>query len=787
MSLIIILSMKYFVIFVVVLLVFQQGFSQEIVINEFVSSNETGIQDSDGDYSDWIEIYNASDELINLEGYMLSDEEDLPDKWIFPWVEILPQEFVLVFASNKEDIYPGELHANFKISQSGETLLFSDPQGEIASLVQAVYVPTDQSYGRIRDGETEMLIISHPTPAYSNAESNAVYCSHTSGFYANEFELNLIPSNEDIQIRYTLNGEIPNVNSTLYTQAIVMDNISGAPNNISNIPTTPLEGPWQLDEYIWQEPDTVYKANVLRFASFNDDTILSEIANRTFFVDEEIPNRYTFSLISIITDSLNLFQYDTGIYIPGVTFEEEGWSWVPVGNYHRRGREWERNIHISFFENNGELAFETNAGMRMRGWGSTAFPQKSFGVYFRKEYGLKNIEYPIFPDALSDKYKRLVFRSSGNDFLYTHFRDAVLQNILRPMNFEYQRFSPSVVFINGEYWGIHNMREKYDEYYFDYQYDIDQDSIIILGACGYEDVGSNEDYFELSDYLVNNDISLSEHYNYVKTYLDIQNFIDYEIAEIFYANYDWPCNNHRLWKTTASDSKWRYLIYDLDLSFDFFDDASYDTPSMEHATNDGDEWPYCDCSNYFFKRLLENDDFKEEFISRFAFHLNTTFNSESVIDSINKYKILFEPEMAEQIERWFYPEDMSSWNEQVEKMIYFAQHRPCYMRENIMNFFDLEEFDFSCDNSSTYELNGGHQLTIVPNPSNGKNIHISLLKNKRVYGHYKIFSFDGKIVAQDRVDQNIIKLDLSYLLDGIYYISLESDKQNYVGKIVITH
>ncbi len=451
-----------------------------------------------------------------------------------------------------------------------------------------------------------------------------------------------------------------------------------------------------------------------------------------------------------------------------------------------RGREWEREIHFTFFESNGDLAFETNAGMRMRGYGSTAFPQKSFGVYFRKEYGKKKIEYPIFPDALSDKYKRLVMRSSGNDFLYTHFRDAVLTSILKPMNFEYQRFRPSVLFVNGEYWGVHNIREKYDEYYFEYQHNIEEDSLILLSICGSEDVGSNQEYLSLTEFITENDMTLPVNYNYVTTKIDIENFIDYEIAEIYYANYDWPCNNYRLWKTTAPDSKWRYLIYDLDLSFDFFPQASFDTPSMEHATHEGNDWPYCECSNFFFRELLVNEAFKEEFIDRFAFHLNTTFNTKTIIDSINSYKTLFEPEIQEQIDRWSYPDDMGEWNEEIEKMIVFAQKRPCFMRGNIMDFFNLDDFGFECNDSVDHYPAEGNKLMISPNPSNGQNLRISFVNHQKVSGSYRVISFDGRIVTEGFMDSYQVNLDLSFLSNGVYFFQMSKQNGTYTSKIIIS-
>jgi len=242
-----------------------------------------------------------------------------------------------------------------------------------------------------------------------------------------------------------------------------------------------------------------------------------------------------------------------------------------------------------------------------------------------------------------------------------------------------------------------------------------------------------------------------------------------------------------MWKTNDVDSKWRYIIYDLDLSFDYFDDASYNTPSLEHATNIGNSWPYCECSNFFFNKLLENDEFKEQFINRFSFHLNTTFNTERVVDSINKYKEWFEPEMQEHIDRWSYPSDLNKWYDEIEKMISFAEMRPCYMRENIMHFFNLTEFDFDCEGSATRSLNKNKQIVISPNPSNGKHINISFSNSERAKGTFEVISLDGKIIATGIIDSNKEILNLSHLNNGIYILKINIKSNTTHGKIVISH
>ena len=210
-----------------------------------------------------------------------------------------------------------------------------------------------------------------------------------------------------------------------------------------------------------------------------------------------------------------MFDYENGIYIPGRRHDDDGWAWWPHGNYHNRGIEWEREMHISYFQENGELVLDTDAGMRMRGLGSTSNPQKSFNVYFRNDYGLKVANLSLFPDSASEKFKRLTFRNSGHDFLQTHFKDALLQRIAEPLDLDLQAFKPAILYINGEYWGIHNIREKYDEHHFNYQYGVDPDEVNVLGICGEIEEGENSEYLELLTYLNDHDLDDQENYDYV--------------------------------------------------------------------------------------------------------------------------------------------------------------------------------------------------------------------------------------------------------------------------------
>lgn len=757
------------------------GESQTVVINEFLSSNKDNITDADGDHEDWIELYNTTDASIDLGNYSLSDDEQDLDKWRFPTVQLPAHGLLLLFASGKDRYGIAQLHLNFKIAQAGEDLFLSNASDSIINIMNAVALPSDDSYGCIPDGSLAYARFGHPTPNAGNAGSDGILCSHPSGFYAEEFLLSLNAANDDVAIHYTHNGAIPTTDDPLYTAPLSIGKRTTSLNDLSLIPTTPLSGPDQLFDYIWGPPAPGQRAGIIRYAGFKNGHRNTDIFTRTYFVGHDLKAHYTFPVVSVVTDSLNLFDHDTGIYIPGRRFDENGFAWWPEGNYNNRGREYERNVHISYFENNGTLGFETDAGIRMRGKGSASFPQKSFSIFFRNEYGLSTLDHPIFEGSDPNVHKRLIFRNSGNDFPQSHFKDAFLQDLLRPTGLELQTSRASVVFLNGEYWGIHNIREKYDRHYFKYKYGIDEGNINILSVCGMLEEGDATAYFELIHFVDQNDLSENEAYEWAGNRMDIDNFIDYQIAEIYFANYDWPCNNYKMWKTDDDSSKWRFLLYDLDLAFGA-GDSDHDYPSLEHATSDAVTWPHCPCSNTLFRNLLENDVFRDRFVARFEHHLNTTFHVSNVVARIDSFETLFFPEIEEHIHRWNYPTGGPKWVEEIGALRDFARKRPCYIREHIMDFFHLNDLDFECDPLPS-EVNG---LNIYPNPNNGQTLTVESTENGLLSGPYRIISYTGQTVQIGEAFDYRLKIDLSQLTSGLYIIRFDDEMNNYLGKFMVT-
>ncbi|MDI6402839.1 FN3 associated domain-containing protein, partial [Balneolaceae bacterium ANBcel3] len=408
-----------------------------LYINEFLASNGSGIEDEDGDTGPWIELFNAGDTPIDLSWHALSDDYNRPWRWIFPNVTIEPGEFLLVFASGKDRRVPGEpLHTNFRISSAGEELLITDIQGNRIDEVPPTPLQTDVSYGRFPDGSDQWFFFSTPTPGepnYHQAFEEITYppvFSVSGGFYYDEFFLEL-KAPESAVIYYTLDGSEPDSTSHVYTGPIKITDRSHLPNNLSTIQTSP-EGKILTTGFEWVMPEErVFKGNVVRARAMIPGQKPSKIITHSYYVDPEGPGRYPLPVLSLVTDSLHLFDYETGIYIPGKIYDEQDGDDHQVANYFQRGDEWERPASVEFFDEQGARFHSQDIGIRIHGWGSRVLSQKSLRLYARNEYGDSRFNVQIFPDLPYRSYNRLLLRNSGQDFFArsTMFRDAFLQTL----------------------------------------------------------------------------------------------------------------------------------------------------------------------------------------------------------------------------------------------------------------------------------------------------------------------------------------------------------------------
>ncbi|MEA3496182.1 MAG: CotH kinase family protein [Bacteroidota bacterium] len=757
-------------------------FSQAVVINEIMSLNYSTLHDNDSNFCDWIEIYNDDTIAINLKSYHLSDDNNELYKWTFPEIIIEAKGFLLLMASGN-DINDGKyFHTNFKISSSGENIYFSDSSGNLLTVAPKIELKADQSYGREVDGKNNFLIFDISSPGSSNSDNDIfskIQFSRSSGFYKEAISVEITTNNPNDTIYYTLNGNKPTQNSKVYTKPLTIKSRKDEEAIYSLIRTNPPE---TNKKFVWKQPEgSINKATVLRVCTFKNAKRLSKVITQSYFIGSEKPD-YTFAVISLVTDSSNLFDYYSGIYIPGYLNDLNPGEWES-GNYYGRGKEWEREVDFEMFDKNGSSVFKQKAGMRMQGSASRIMPQKSFRLYAEKEYGNETFNHNFFGYKNIDVFKRIMLRNSGHDFLRTMFADAIMQYLIRNFKAEYMAWKPSVVFVNGEYWGIHNIRERYDKYFLSDFHQLHEDSIDFLDTRMRILVieGDSMHYHNLIEFLHNYDISKKNNYDYVKTQMDIENYIDFQIAKIYSATYDFPGNNVKMWRPRSSNGKWRWLNIDNDDCL-----RAVGANSLKHATRDtGTQWPNPAWSTFLFRKLLENNEFQQKFINRFAYLLNTTFNPDTVLNTVLQFKELYGKEIQEHIYRWNYPADYIEWENNVEKFIEFAQQRPCNLREFIMNFFELDEFGFKCIESPNNE----NELITFPNPSSGTfNIHLKNIVDAEF--NFSVIDLFGKIIYSGNFNidkyHHQYRINLGHLNSGIYILHSKYNDKSYFSKIIIS-
>ena len=692
--------------------------AQNVVINEIQASNQTTIADDDGDYSDWIELYNAGDVEVNLYGYGLSDNYGNPFKWVFPEVILDGGQYLLVWASNKDRTNPEEpLHTSYAISADGEEVILTRPDGTRISEMPPTPMGGDVSFGHYPDASDNLVFFDNPTPGAANSQEGFIDILDTpqfslaSGFYADEQSLEISHNDAEATLFYTLDGTIPSPASIPYEGPITLVQQTSNNQGINMIRSNPPEA--DPKGFGWKAPSIFpQKATVVRVAAFREGYFTPPPATATYFIGMEAP---ALPVASVVTDTFNLFNHFDGIYIPGVDYETNGfgdnWYGLPFANYFRTGELWEAPSHFSFF-NNGQAVVSTNVGIRIHGGGTRAMPQKSLRIYARGGYGSDYLEYPFFPDQNHNQYKRILLRNAGQDFFGpgTQLRDGFMQKLVEPIGVPIQDYQPSILYINGEYWGIQNLRERYDKYYFLRKYGIPEDELDLLENNMVVEEGSWAHFGNMIDFIDENPLSDPEAYAELQFLMNVDNFMDYNIINIFAGNIDWPGHNLKYFRRQTSynpnapfgnDGRWHWALNDMDFGFGWSYGYHYDFNMMSHVTDPvGGEWPpNLPWSTFLIRSLLENDSFRLNFLNRFADLLNSVFQPDHMIAFLEEFRTVIEPEIEKHIGRWGYPANtLNDWYDNLDRMADFATYRPQYQRSHLISYFDLTgTFNLSLD------------------------------------------------------------------------------------------
>jgi len=615
----------------------------QVYINEWMSSNSSVISDPDFDESgDWIELFNDFNDTINLTGHFLSDNFNEPTKWAFPPnTKIPPNDFLIIWADGENT----GLHSNFKLTKDGEEIgLYDADTLSLDSLVYS-FQQTNVSMGRTNDGSSSFSFFLEPTPGSSNNTEAytglTFYKPHFSvkgGFYESQVELSLTTISGTI--RYTLDGSLPIESSTEYSS------------------------PLQITE------TTNVRARV-----FQDGFIPGKPVTHTYFFGENFEER-GLPVVSISTNPEYFWDTEIGLYVQ---------DFKPS---------WEYPINIELFENDrsDRAAFNELAGTRVNGLNSWELPQKMLGIYFDNDYDQNNLEYQLFFDGDRKSFDNFTLRAGGSDWASTLFRDALCQGLTdENMDLERMAYRPAIAYINGEYMGVHNLRSRIDEDFIEENFGYASNEYDLIENDGEVEEGDDIAYNEFFA-LFDEDLTNAANFQAVEDVMDLQNFTDYFITEIWTSNSSYG-HNIQLWKP-KNEGKWRWILQDFDRGL-----SGVDYNAINYFTTSTNNPDYAWCRKILTK-MLENEEYGLEFAQRFADHMYTTFHPERVKEEIIKSRTKLEAEIPNHVDRWAgtmsnYGDGLPSvefWETQVQNRIDFGYGRYEFMLGNVRDVFSLNGY-----------------------------------------------------------------------------------------------
>jgi len=546
-------------------------------IDEFMASNINTKMDRDYyAFSDWIELFNNSNQTVNLSGYYLSDDPKNPKKWRFP------PGYLLVWA-DKKDRKKRELHTNFKLSSKKESIIFSDRDGNIIDNIRYSKQTADISAGP----SNQDIIYMNPTPgtknsqAYtSNGRTNKPHFSQKSGFY-NGGQISLDAPN-GAKIYYTTDGSIPTKNSNLYTS-----------------------------------PININKTTIINAIALEDGIFPSEVVSHSYIINDAS----SLPVVSIALDPKYLYDDMVGIYVDGKNGKPLPGCMHNDSAPHNFAQKWERPAYLTYFDKSHNELFTIGSNIAISGQCSRYNRKKSFKLKLDSKYGTSSIKAKIYPDKNIKKIKDFKLRTGNRGYEIGDILAASLASNGK-LDVDYQSFKTVRVYLDGEYWGVYNFRETKNANFIKNNHPkVDKDKLDIIKNSLIVKEGSLDEYKKL-----NNISTPSE----LKSVVDVDNFIDYVAMMLYSGNEDWSYSNCRVWRENKPGAKWRWMLDDLDEGFNNYNALTADNLNGDDGIRSEDHE-----LAHIFNTLMSDPAIKAKFKQRFYHLLDTTFSPENVNNLAN--------------------------------------------------------------------------------------------------------------------------------------------------------
>ena len=504
----------------------------EVVISEIMTSNGTY---ENGHAYDWIELHNTGKSTVDISGWYLSDSKKNKMKFQFPQgTKLKADGYLTVFCTGNDEVNIGkgsEFYATFALSSSGESIYLSDADGNQLQKLKYSQQYGCVSYGTTDDGATYGFFENatrgkkNDTTIYSG-RVDAPVLDTAGGFYTDSVTVMAHSMLSGATLRYTTDGSTPNAKSKEF----------------------PADGL------------TIKETTVVRIRAFQPELVPSPTVSATYFINDDPAT----PIVSLITDEDYLFNKKTGALVKG------------TGSIPNYDKELEYPINIEYFTGDGMCEINQMGTFTCSGHSARINAQKSIALYARKAYGNDRFAFNPFPTRDYDSYKSILLRAANSDTYATRLRDIVASSLAEGEGILYQDHVVIQVYINGQYWGHYNLREKINKYFIA-QYEgvtdeKDIDSIDILARTGtdrFTQNGSNEDWLELADFCKKNDLNDPENLQYVTDRLDVDSLFTHAAYEIILGNVDFT--NVRVYRVPGG--KWKYLLFDVEACWRNLDKA----------------------------------------------------------------------------------------------------------------------------------------------------------------------------------------------------------------------